>query len=276
MFEGKTVLVTGGGQGMGKSAAQRFAEEGAKVAVIDLNLAAAEAVVAWIEAIGGQAIAIRADIASQADNDRMVAETVAHFGGLDAAFLNAAYLGPVLDFFETDAETFDKIVNINLRGCFFGMQATARAMPRGGSVVVNASTAALAANQYNAIYTATKHGVLGLVRAAAEPFGARGLRINAICPGFIQTPMNGMADSVATAANPGTARFLRPRPAAAYCRVGAVPRQYRVRLPHRRGLSRRWRADGEYPIRARPEPIIKGKHHAERLLVFKEPGPGLG
>ena len=197
MFEGKTVLVTGGGQGMGKSAAQRFAEEGAKVAVIDLNLAAAEAVVAWIEAIGGQAIAIRADIASQADNDRMVAETVAHFGGLDAAFLNAAYLGPVLDFFETDAETFDKIVNINLRGCFFGMQATARAMPRGGSVVVNASTAALAANQYNAIYTATKHGVLGLVRAAAEPFGARGLRINAICPGFIQTPMNGMADSVA-------------------------------------------------------------------------------
>jgi NAD(P)-dependent dehydrogenase (short-subunit alcohol dehydrogenase family) len=197
MFDGKTVLVTGGGQGMGKSAAQRFAEEGAKVAIVDLNLEAAQAVAGWIRAKGGAAIAIRADIASQADNDRMVAETVAQFGGLDAAFLNAAYLGPVLDFFETDAETFDKIVNINLRGCFFGMQATARAMKPGGSVVVNASTAALAANQYNAVYTATKHGVLGLVRAAAEPFGARHLRINAICPGFIQTPMNGMADSVA-------------------------------------------------------------------------------
>ncbi len=196
MFTDKVVLVTGAGSGMGKSAAQRFAEEGARVAAVDLNLDAAKAVVAWIEAHGGEAIAIHADIASEADNNRMVSETVAKFGGLHAAFLNAAYLGPILDFFETDAATFDKIVGINLRGCFFGMQATARAMGPGGSVVVNASTAAMAANQYNAIYTATKHGVVGLVKAAAEPFGARKLRINAICPGYIATPMNGVADSV--------------------------------------------------------------------------------
>jgi len=196
MFTDKVVLVTGGGQGMGKSAAQRFAEEGAKVAIVDLNLEAARAVVDWIDAKGGDAFAIHADIADQGDNDRMVAETVARFGALHAAFLNAAYLGPVLDFFETDAATFDKIVSINLRGCFFGMQATARAMGPGGSVVVNASTAAMAANQYNAVYTATKHGVVGLVKAAAEPFGARKLRINAICPGYIATPMNGVADSV--------------------------------------------------------------------------------
>jgi len=196
MFTDKVVLVTGGGQGMGKSAAQRFAEEGAKVAIVDLNLEAARAVVDWIDAKGGDAFAIHADIADQGDNDRMVAETVARFGALHAAFLNAAYLGPVLDFFETDAATFDKIVSINLRGCFFGMQATARAMGPGGSVVVNASTAAMAANQYNAVYTATKHGVVGLVKAAAEPFGARKLRVNAICPGYIATPMNGVADSV--------------------------------------------------------------------------------
>jgi NAD(P)-dependent dehydrogenase (short-subunit alcohol dehydrogenase family) len=197
MFTDKVVLVTGAGSGMGKSAAQRFAQEGGKVAIVDLNLEAALAVVDSIRASGGEAFAIRADIASQADNDRMVAETVAKFGALHAAFLNAAYLGPILDFFETDAATFDKIVNINLRGCFFGMQATARAMGPGGSVVVNASTAAMAANQYNAIYTATKHGVVGLVKAAAEPFGARKLRINAVCPGYIATPMNGVPDSIA-------------------------------------------------------------------------------
>jgi NAD(P)-dependent dehydrogenase (short-subunit alcohol dehydrogenase family) len=213
MFAGKIVLVTGGGSGMGKSAAQRFAEEGAKVAVVDINPQAAQSVVDWIVSKGGEAIAVRADISDEADNHRMVAETVARFGALHAAFLNAALLGGVLDFFETDAATFDKIVNINLRGCFFGMQATARAMAPGGSVVVNASTAALAANQYNAIYTATKHGVLGLVKAAAEPFGARRLRINAICPGYIATPMNGVADSV----EPAPADALPP---ANFCGMG--------------------------------------------------------
>src|SRR6201996_3806410 len=197
MFTDKVVLVTGGGQGMGKSAAQRFAEEGAKVAIVDINLEAAQSVADWIASKGGEAVAIRADVAQEADNHRMVAETVSRFGSLHAAFLNAALLGGVLDFFDTDAATFDRIVNVNLRGCFFGMQATARAMGPGGSVVVNASTASLSANQYNAVYTATKHGVVGLVKAAAEPFGARGLRINCICPGYIQTPMNGMADSVA-------------------------------------------------------------------------------
>jgi len=196
MFTDKVVLVTGGGQGMGKAAAQRFAEEGAKVAVVDINLEAAQSVASWIGSNGGEAIAVRADISQEADNHRMVAETVSRFGSLHAAFLNAAMLGGVLDFFETDAATFDRIVGINLRGCFFGMQATARAMGPGGSVVVNASTDSLSANQYNAVYTATKHGVLGLVKAAAEPFGARKLRINAICPGYIATPMNGIADSV--------------------------------------------------------------------------------
>jgi NAD(P)-dependent dehydrogenase (short-subunit alcohol dehydrogenase family) len=151
MFEGKVVLVTGGGAGMGKSAAQRFAQEGAKVLVVDLNIEAAETTAGLIREGGGEASTFRADIASQADNDAMVAEAVDRYGQLDAAFLNAAYLGPVLDFFETDAATFDKIVNINLRGCFFGMQACARAMQPGGAIVVNASTAAFAANQYNAV-----------------------------------------------------------------------------------------------------------------------------
>jgi NAD(P)-dependent dehydrogenase (short-subunit alcohol dehydrogenase family) len=197
MFAGKTVLVTGAGQGMGKSAAQRFAEEGARVAIVDLNLDAAETVAGSIREAGGEAFACRANITSQADNDRMVAETITRFGAVDAAFLNAGYHGPILDFFETDVATYDRIMGINLRGCFFGIQAAGRAMKPGSAIVVNASTAALAANQFNAVYTASKHGVLGLVRGTAEAFAKRGIRINAICPGVVRTPMNGFQDAQA-------------------------------------------------------------------------------
>jgi len=193
MFDGKVVLVTGAGSGMGRAAAQRFAQEGAKVCAVDLNPATAEATAEAIRAEGGDAFSSQADIAQQGDNDRMVADTVARYGGLDAAFLNAGYLGPNLDFFEIDAKTFDFIVAVNLRGCFFGMQSAGRAIRPGGAIVVTASTAAFAANQYNAIYTATKHGVVGLVKATAEAFAARKIRINAICPGVTRTGMIGFA-----------------------------------------------------------------------------------
>lgn len=195
MFEDKVVLVTGGGSGMGKSAAQRFAEEGGRVAVVDLNQESADYVARAIRDAGGDAFACRADIASEADNERMVAEAIARYGGLDVAFLNAGYLGPDLDFFETDAASYDLIMGVNLRGCFFGMKSVGRAMRPGGAVVVTASAASLAANQYNAVYTASKHGVLGLIKAATEAFAAKGLRINAICPGVVSTPLIGMKEA---------------------------------------------------------------------------------
>lgn len=195
MFSGKAIIVTGGGSGMGKSAAQRFAEEGGRVCVVDLNRDGAEYTARAIRESGGEAFACRADIALEADNARMVAETVDRFGGLDVAFLNAGYLGPNLDFFETDAASFDLIMGVNLRGCFFGMQAAGRAMRPGGAVVVTASTASLAGNQYNAVYTGSKHGVLGLIKASTEAFAQKGLRINAICPGVVATPLIGMQEA---------------------------------------------------------------------------------
>jgi len=180
---------------MGKSAAQRFAQEGGRVCVVDLNGDNAERTAEAIRNAGGDAFAVRADIASRTDNDRMVAEAVARFGGLDVAFLNAGYLGPDLDFFDTDEASFDRMMAINLKGCFFGMQSVGRAMQPGGAIVVTASLASLAGNQYNAIYTASKHGVVGMIKAATESFASRGLRINAICPGVISTPLIGMPDS---------------------------------------------------------------------------------
>ena len=195
LFANKAVLVTGGGSGMGKSAAQRFAEEGGRVCVVDLKGDAAEYVANAIRDAGGDAFACQADIAIEADNERMVRETVVRYGGLDVAFLNAGFLGPDLDFFETDAASFDKVMSVNLRGCFFGMKHAGRAMRPGGAVVVTASTAALSANQYNAAYTASKHGALGLVKGAAEAFAAKGLRVNAICPGVVSTPLIGMKEA---------------------------------------------------------------------------------
>jgi len=189
-FEGKVALVTGAALGMGRATARRFAAEGAKVCVVDILKTGVEETAGIIRAEGGEAFACVADISQEADNERMVDETVARYGGLDAVDLNAAVLGEHASFFESTVAHYDRIVSVNQRGCFLGMRAVGRAMKPGGAVVVMSSTAGLLGHPANPAYSAAKHAVIGLVRSAAPAFGERGLRINVVCPGGVNTRMH--------------------------------------------------------------------------------------
>lgn len=190
-FTGKSVIVTGAGSGIGRSAARRFAEEGARVCVVDLQAACAQSVATAIVASGGQAFACTADVAQESDNERMVAETVYRYGDLNVAFLNAGYGGWAMDVLEGDITEFDRIIATNLRGCWLGVRSVMRAMAPGGAIVVTASAGGLTGVRSNPVYAASKHGVVGLVRSLAPTLAERGVRINALCPGGVRTPMVG-------------------------------------------------------------------------------------
>lgn len=192
-FAQKVALVTGGGSGIGRAACQRMAAEGASVVVVDRDEASAKRTVELIEAAGGKAIAVAADISSQADNAAMFDAAEAAFGGVDAAFLNAGILQPYGPFEKLSLETFDRVISVNLRGTFLGVQQAQARLRPGGACVVTASGAGVIGFAEAAAYSMSKHGVLGLVRSAAASFAARQLRINAICPGMVLTSMNGLA-----------------------------------------------------------------------------------
>jgi NAD(P)-dependent dehydrogenase (short-subunit alcohol dehydrogenase family) len=189
-FEGKSIVVTGAASGIGKAAAYRFADEGGQVCVADMNMDGAEKVAATLCESGAEAFATKIDVSSEADNERMVAETVERFGKLDVAFLNAGFYGPGTSFFDEDVSAFDRIIAINLRGCFLGIRATAKAIGRGGAIVVTGSTGGILGLSNNPAYSASKHGLIGLIRSAVEPLAERGIRINAILPGGVNTPLN--------------------------------------------------------------------------------------
>ncbi|MDT0576208.1 SDR family oxidoreductase [Croceicoccus sp. F390] len=193
MYKDKVVLITGSGSGIGAAAAQRFAQEGAAVLAVDLNAQSAQDVAQVIQKNGGRAKAFTADISSASDNQAMVDAAVDAFGGLDAAFLNAGSYA-TKQFGDHDAEMFDRMIAINLKGVFLGLQAVLPVLRHGGSAVVTGSSSGMTGLADAAAYSAAKHGVVGLVRSASQAFAARGLRVNAVCPGPVGTAILGVTE----------------------------------------------------------------------------------
>jgi NAD(P)-dependent dehydrogenase (short-subunit alcohol dehydrogenase family) len=192
-LDGKVTIITGGGSGMGRTAAELFAKEGARVVVADFAEAAGEATVAQVLAAGGQATFVKADVSNEADARGMVQHAVATYGRVDVLYNNAGVM-PEADqsVIDTDTDTWDKVMAVNVRGVFLGCKyAIPQMLEQGsGSIISTASfVAILGCSVPQDAYTASKGAVLALTRSMAVQFASRGVRSNSISPGPIETPL---------------------------------------------------------------------------------------